>query len=110
MAICYDIEFPEFARELKRRGADVIVVPTANMEPYFEVPNTFIRARALENGIFVVYANYCGTEGDLKYTGLSGVTGPDGIDLARAGPHGDGIAARRIASGLSVQFAVHASR
>lgn len=91
MAICYDIEFPEFARELKRRGADVVIVPTANMEPYFEVPKTFIRARALENGLFVAYANYCGTEGDLKYTGLSGVTGPDGIDLARAGPHGEAL-------------------
>lgn len=91
MAICYDIEFPEFARELKRRGADVIIVPTANMEPYFEVPKTFIRARALENGIFVVYANFCGIEGELRYTGLSGVTGPDGIDLARAGPHGEAL-------------------
>lgn len=88
MAVCYDIEFPEFARELKRRGADIIIVLTANMEPYLEVPKTFIRARALENGLFVVYANFCGTEGELKYTGLSGVTGPDGIDLVRAGPHG----------------------
>jgi 5-aminopentanamidase len=91
MAVCYDIEFPEFARELKRRGADIIIVPTANMEPYLEVPKTFIRARALENGLFVVYANYCGSEGDLKYTGLSCVTGPDGIDLARAGPHGEAL-------------------
>lgn len=91
MAICYDIEFPEFARELKRRGADLIIVPTANMAPYFEVPSTFVRARALENGIFVAYANLCGTEGDLHYTGLSGITGPDGIDLARAGPRGEAM-------------------
>lgn len=47
MAICYDIEFPEMARELKRRGADIIIVPTANMAPYFQVPTTFIRARAV---------------------------------------------------------------
>lgn len=91
MAICYDIEFPEMARELKRRGADIIIVPTANMAPYFQVPTTFIRARALENGVFVAYANLCGIEGDLEYTGLSGITGPDGIDLARAGPRGEAL-------------------
>lgn len=91
MAICYDIEFPEMARELKRRGADVIIVPTANMTPYSQVPTTFIRARALENGVFVAYANFCGSEGDLEYTGLSGITGPDGIDLARAGPRGEAL-------------------
>ena len=91
MAICYDIEFPEMARELKRRGADVIIVPTANMAPYYEVPITFIRARSLENGVFVAYANFCGTEGNLEYTGLSAITGPDGIDLARAGPRGEAL-------------------
>jgi 5-aminopentanamidase len=91
MAICYDIEFPEFARELKRSGADIIIVPTANMAPYFEVPTTFLRARALENGVFVAYANLCGSEGELHYTGLSGIIGPDGLDLARAGSHGEAL-------------------
>ncbi|WP_045836569.1 carbon-nitrogen hydrolase family protein [Hyphomicrobium sp. 99] len=91
MAICYDIEFPEMARELKRRGSEIIIVPTANMAPYFQVPTTFIRARALENGVFVAYANLCGSEGDLEYTGLSGISGPDGIDLARAGPRGEAL-------------------
>lgn len=91
MAICYDIEFPEMARELKRRGAEIIIVPTANMAPYHEVPTTFIRARSLENGVFVAYANLCGTEGNLEYTGLSAITGPDGIDLARAGPRGEAL-------------------
>lgn len=91
MAICYDIEFPEFARALTRRGAEIIIVPTANMSPYFEVPQTFIRARALENGVFVAYANLCGSEGELHYTGLSGITGPDGLDLARAGQRGEAL-------------------
>jgi 5-aminopentanamidase len=84
LAICYDIEFPEASRDMKKRGAEVIFVPTANMEPYFEVPTTLVRARALENGVAVVYANMCGTERDQVYTGLSGVVLPDGKDLARA--------------------------
>lgn len=87
LAICYDIEFPEMGRELKRRGAEIILVPTANMAPYWEIPTTFVRARALENAITIAYANHCGQDGDLNFTGLSGITGPDGVDLARAGPN-----------------------
>jgi len=87
LAICYDIEFPEMVRELKRRGAEIILAPTANMAPYWEVPTTFVRARALENAITVAYANHCGREDNLHFTGLSGITGPDGVDLARAGPN-----------------------
>lgn len=112
VAICYDIEFPEMARALVRAGADVICVPTANMEPYREVPTTLVRARALENGVPVVYANLSGQEGDLTYTGLSGIVGPDGIDLARAGPVGDALlmadpdlALTGLRAGLSTQAA-----
>ncbi len=88
LAICYDIEFPEMARALVGAGADLICVPTANMSPYWEVPTTMLRARALENGIPVTYANLVGTDGDLTYTGMSCVVGADGRDLARAGSEG----------------------
>ncbi len=99
MAICYDIEFPEFARALKRRGADLIVAPTANMHPYVEVPTTFVRARALENGLFVAYANHCGSEADVEYTGMSGISGPDGLDLARAGVRGEALLLAELPTG-----------
>jgi len=101
LAICYDIEFPEFSRALKRRGAGLVLVPTANMAPYWEVPKTLIRARALENGISVAYANHSGSEGTLQFTGLSGIVGPDGIDLARAGPRGEVLLVADIPTDLS---------
>ncbi|TBU98904.1 carbon-nitrogen hydrolase [Stutzerimonas kirkiae] len=85
LSICYDLEFPESAREVAWRGARVLFNPTANMSPYHEVPATLARARALENGLVVVYANLCGHEGDQEYTGLSAIIAPDGTDLARAG-------------------------
>lgn len=85
LAICYDIEFPEVTRDLKRRGAEVIFVPTANMDPYVEVPKSLVRARALENGVAIIYANLSGSEGMQSYTGLSAAVLPDGTDLARAG-------------------------
>ncbi len=91
LAICYDIEFPEVARTLARAGAELIVVPTANMMPFVEVPTTLVRARALENGVAVAYANHCGREGELVYAGLSAIVGADGRDLARAGTDNEAL-------------------
>ena len=85
MLICYDVEFPENARKLALRGADLIVAPTANMIPFDVVAATIVPARAYENQVYVAYANYCGNENGLEYCGLSCVAAPDGSDAARAG-------------------------
>ena len=85
LLICYDVEFPESVRLLALQGADLIAVPTALMEPFEVVARTLVPARAVENQVYVAYANRCGREGDLRYCGLSCVVGPDGADLARAG-------------------------
>jgi predicted amidohydrolase len=83
--ICYDVEFPELVRGLALGGADLIAVPTAQMQPFEFVSRSLIPTRAYENSVFVAYANHCGTEGHLIYTGESCIAGPDGADLARAG-------------------------
>jgi predicted amidohydrolase len=85
MLICYDVEFPENTRRLALAGADLIVVPTANMVPYDFVATTIVPARAFENQLYVAYANYCGSEAEISYCGLSCVASPDGKDAARAG-------------------------
>lgn len=85
LGICYDIELPEFGRLATAEGADLLLVPTANMAPYWQVPTTALRARALENGVTTVYANLHGCDESYEYTGMSCVVGPDGTDLARAG-------------------------
>ena len=85
LLICYDVEFPEHTRALARAGVKVILVPTANMEPFRNVNRTTIPARSLESGVTIVYANYTGREGDLDYVGLSVIMGPDGVPLASAG-------------------------
>lgn len=84
-AICYDIEFPEVARALARDGADAILVPTANMEPFDSVATRLVPARSEENGVYIAYANFSGADQEFTYNGLSCITGPDGQDLARAG-------------------------
>ena len=85
LGICYDIEIPEFGRQATADGADLLLVPTANMAPYWQVPKTMLRARALENNITTAYANLHGRDETYEYTGLSCVVAPDGTDLARAG-------------------------
>jgi predicted amidohydrolase len=84
LLICYDVEFPENTRRLALAGADVILVPTANMKPYDFVAEVTIRARAFENQCYVAYANYCGSEGDIEYCGLSSIAAPDGSRIAEA--------------------------
>jgi predicted amidohydrolase len=83
--ICYDVEFPENTRRLALEGVDLILVPTANMAPYDFVAEVTVRARAFENQCYLVYANYCGSEGDIHYCGLSSVCAPDGKQVGLAG-------------------------
>tara|TARA_R110002049_G_scaffold42606_1_gene126772 strand:+ start:334 stop:1122 length:789 start_codon:yes stop_codon:yes gene_type:complete len=91
LAICYDIEFPEVARDLALRGANLIVTPTANMDPFDSVATRLVPARAEENAVYLAYCNYYGDEGSFRYNGLSCVCGPDGDDLVRAGKAKNGV-------------------
>lgn len=84
LLICYDVEFPEAVRHLAAAGARLVLVPTANPVGGEEVQEVLLRARALENGCVVVYANYCGADDALAYSGRSMVVGPDGTVLAEA--------------------------
>ena len=66
-------------------GAELILVPTANMAPYDFTCQVTVRARAQENQCYLVYANYCGAEGQIQYCGQSSIIAPDGSLLAMAG-------------------------
>jgi len=85
LLICYDIEFAPHLKELAAKGVTVILVPTANMKPFSHVPRHTVPAMAANYGVAIAYANYCGSEGDLTYTGGSQITGPHGEILAMAG-------------------------
>lgn len=87
MLICYDVEFPEWVRVLALEGADLIAVPTAlpRSDANRRVATSMISARALENGVFVAYADLCGQDRLYRYQGLSAIVAPNGEDLARGG-------------------------
>jgi omega-amidase len=92
LLICYDLRFPELARELAARGAELIVCiaswPIARTDHWI----TLLRARAIENQAFVAGVNRCGRDPNFTYPGRSVIVDPHGIVIADAG------AAGRIAS------------
>lgn len=86
--ICYDRNFPEGYRALALRGAEVVYTPTALMQVGGVWDSStwelVLRARAYENGIFVVGVNKGGHEWGLDYVGDSLVASPmDGSVIAR---------------------------
>jgi omega-amidase len=83
--ICYDLRFPELARKLALEGAQVIVVPGEWPKPREEHWRTLLKARAIENQLFVIAANCCGVVGKLDFFGMSMILGPKGEFLAEAG-------------------------
>ena len=76
----YDIYYPEFTRNLALRGAQVLIIPLLIKENIEEV-RLLARARALENGCFVVMAN----QARDTASGGSLIISPDGRILAEAG-------------------------
>lgn len=83
--ICYDLRFPELARRLAVEGAEILVVPGEWPKPREEHWRTLLKARAIENQLFVVAANCCGVVGKLDFFGSSLIIGPKGELLAEGG-------------------------
>ncbi len=82
---CFDIELPEPARTLALRGAQCLLVPSANMEPWGEHHRAYVRSRALENHAFVAYANAVGAASGYVFEGGSCLVDPLGRVLCDAG-------------------------
>src|SRR5207244_4015317 len=82
--ICYDVRFPEAARTLTLRGADVLIVPTNWPEGAESAPEFLTRARAWENRVYVVACNRVGVEKGTRFIGRSQIVAPDGRFLAQA--------------------------
>jgi len=75
---CYDLRFPELCRLLALQGALMVVVPAQWPHVRIRHWDILLRARAIENQIFMLAANRCGKENDLVYGGHSQVVTPMG--------------------------------
>ncbi len=85
LLICYDIEFAPHIAALAADGVKLILCPTACPRPYEYVAKAVVPAHAANYGLTIVYANYCGIEGDCDYFGLSVIANPYGEVVAQAG-------------------------
>jgi len=86
MMICWDTAFPEVARSLALKGADLLIVSTNWEKPYLTSVVTknqqdwdlVTRARALDNCMYLVSANRIGFDESLGFFGRSNIIGPTG--------------------------------
>jgi rfaE bifunctional protein nucleotidyltransferase chain/domain len=83
--ICYDLRFPELARSHAFAGAQILVVSAQWPKSRLDHWRALLQARAIENQIFVVAGNSCGSVGKNDLAGHSMVVAPDGRVLAEAG-------------------------
>lgn len=81
---CYDLRFPELARALVDRGAELLVLPAAWVAGPRKVEHwrTLLTARAIENTVYVAAAG----QPAPRYCGHSLVVDPFGDVLVEAGP------------------------
>ena len=82
LAVCWDMGFPEMAREAALGGADLILVPAAWREPWGFQYDLSCAARALDSGVYVASANQIGTYPEASFATQGHVYGPDGTRVS----------------------------
>jgi predicted amidohydrolase len=104
-AVCYDLRFPQLFRAEAMAGADVLTVPAAfTRQTGLAHWHILLRARAIENGAFVVAAAQGGLHEDGRETfGHSMIVDPWGQVLAEADHDEPGVIVAEIDTALSQQ-------
>jgi len=95
LSVCYDIRFPEIFRTYALKGARMVLSPMAFPYPRLAHWKILVRARAIENQLFMVGTNQVGSEGPggegeagegrVTYFGSSVVVDPWGETVVEAG-------------------------
>lgn len=87
LSVCYDVRFPHLYRALAKAGAGMLAVPSAFTEATGRAHwHVLLRARAIENGCYVVAPAQCGTHpGGRRTFGHSLIIAPWGDVVAEAG-------------------------
>ena len=85
--LCYDAHFPELTTEMALQGVDVVFIPHASprgtSEQKFQSWMRHLRARAFDNGIYIIACNQCGENGGgLTFPGVVVMIDPSGEVVA----------------------------
>ena len=85
-SICYDLRYPKMYRALAKKGAEIIVIPSAFTYTTGKAHwHSLIKARAIENGVFILAPNQWGVNNENRSTyGHSLIVDPWGEILAEA--------------------------
>ncbi len=81
LMICYDIRFPELARKYIDIGCEAIAIVSAFPFPRVEHWKTLLKARAIENQLYVVASNRVGQNANFWFHGRSSIIDPWGTIL-----------------------------
>ncbi|MDY6931139.1 MAG: carbon-nitrogen family hydrolase [Halobacteriota archaeon] len=84
VTICYDLRFPELFRKQSVMGAKIIFVPSEFPDPKLDHWRTLLKARAIENQIYVMGVNRVGKDEQSTFFGHSMVIGPRGTIMTEA--------------------------
>ena len=104
ITVCYDLRFPQLYRRLAQKGAFAFTIPSAFTVPTGQAHwHVLLRARAIENGAFVIAAAQSGEHANGRKTyGHSLIVAPWGEVLAEAGTD-PGVIFARIYPSLSAE-------
>jgi omega-amidase len=84
VVICYDLRFPELTRRLALDGVEILFVPAEWPHPRLDHWRTLLKARAIENQMFVIGCNGVGQGNGVKFCGHSSVISPWGEIIKEA--------------------------
>lgn len=85
VVICFDRHLPDGIRSCAKGGAELILIPTANIEGEpLELFEWEVRVQAFQSTAYVAMCNRVGLEGDLVFAGQSLLAGPDGSLIYKA--------------------------
>ena len=85
LAICYDLRFPELFRAYALDGAKIVFLPSEWPYPRLAHWQTLLRARAIENQMYIVACNRVGTTEGTTFLGHSCIIDPWGEIVVEAG-------------------------
>ncbi len=85
LAICYDLRFPELFRSYALAGAKVVFLPAEWPHPRLAHWEILLRARAIENQMYIVACNRVGVSKNVHFCGHSCIIDPWGESIIEAG-------------------------
>jgi predicted amidohydrolase len=85
VVVCFDRHYPESMRTCTLRGAQLIIVPTANrMDEARDLFECEVRSAAMQNCVYIAMCNRVGREQEATFCGESIVVDPSGNIVAKA--------------------------